>query len=74
MTIHIISKRWVNSAEIKSLGAGVFLTGALFNHSCDPSFMRCNVGKVRSYLQPENTHKKYYITQKISTISMCRVW
>ena len=38
-------RRWVNSAEIKSLGAGVFLTGALFNHSCDPSFMRCNVGK-----------------------------
>jgi hypothetical protein len=39
------SKRWVNSAEIKSLGAGVFLTSALFNHSCDPSFMRCNFGK-----------------------------
>ena len=39
------SRRWVNSAEIKSLGAGVYLTAALFNHSCDPSFMRCNVGK-----------------------------
>ena len=39
------TKKWVNSSEIKSLGAGVFLTGALFNHSCDPSFMRCNVGK-----------------------------
>ena len=39
------TRRWVNSAEIKSLGAGVYLTGALFNHSCDPSFMRCNVGK-----------------------------
>ena len=38
-------RRWVNSAEIKSLGAGVYLTAALFNHSCDPSFMRCNVGK-----------------------------
>ena len=39
------SKRWVNAAQIKSLGAGVFLTSALFNHSCDPSFMRCNFGK-----------------------------
>ena len=38
-------KKWVNSSEIRSLGAGVFLTGALFNHSCDPSFMRCNTGK-----------------------------
>jgi len=38
-------KRWVNSSEIKSLGAGVFPTCALFNHSCDPSFMRCNFGK-----------------------------
>ena len=37
--------RWVNSAQIKSLGAGVYLTSALFNHSCDPSFMRCNFGK-----------------------------
>ena len=34
--------RWVNSAQVKSLGAGVYLTSALFNHSCDPSFMRCN--------------------------------
>ena len=56
MNDDIITNRWVNSAEIKSLGAGVFLTGALFNHSCDPSFMRCNVGKVRSYLQPENIY------------------
>lgn len=39
------TSRWLNSAEIKSLGAGVFLTSALFNHSCDPSFMRCNFGK-----------------------------
>jgi hypothetical protein len=38
-------KRWVNSSEIKSLGAGVYPTCALFNHSCDPSFMRCNFGK-----------------------------
>ena len=37
--------RWVNSAQIKSLGAGVYLTSALFNHSCDPSFMRCNFGR-----------------------------
>ena len=39
------SRKWVNTSEIKSLGAGVYLTGALFNHSCDPSFMRVNVGK-----------------------------
>merc|ERR1719228_690000 len=39
------TKRWINTSEIKSLGAGVFLTSALFNHSCDPSFMRCNFGK-----------------------------
>ena len=39
------ARRWVNTSEIKSLGAGVYLTGALFNHSCDPSFMRVNVGK-----------------------------
>ena len=38
-------RKWVNTSEIKSLGAGVYLTGALFNHSCDPSFMRVNVGK-----------------------------
>ena len=39
------TRKWVNTSEIKSLGAGVYLTGALFNHSCDPSFMRVNVGK-----------------------------
>ena len=38
------TRRWTNAANIKSLGAGVFLTAALFNHSCDPSFMRCNTG------------------------------
>ena len=40
-----VTSKWSNSGEIKSLGAGVFLTSALFNHSCDPSFMRCNFGK-----------------------------
>lgn len=37
--------KFVSASEIKSLGAGVFLTSAMFNHSCDPSFMRCNFGK-----------------------------
>ena len=29
-----------------SLGAGIYSTLALFNHSCDPSFMRCNKGSL----------------------------
>ena len=28
-----------------SVGAGIFPTLALLNHSCDPSFMRCNNGR-----------------------------
>jgi len=39
------TRRWLHSNNIKSLGAGVYLTAALYNHSCDPSFMRCNFGK-----------------------------
>jgi len=39
------SRKWSNSNNIKSLGAGVYLTAAMFNHSCNPSFMRSNHGK-----------------------------
>ncbi|XP_023338753.1 SET and MYND domain-containing protein 4 isoform X2 [Eurytemora carolleeae] len=38
-------RRWLNSNQVKSLGAGVYCTAALYNHSCAPCFMRCNYGK-----------------------------
>ena len=46
--------RWLASNSIVSLGAGVYLTSALFNHSCDPSFMRANVGKAMVSLANRN--------------------
>ncbi len=33
------------SAEKVSLGAAIYPTLALLNHSCNPDFMRCNRGK-----------------------------
>ena len=37
--------RWSPLAELQQLGAGLYSTAALFNHSCDPNIVRCNVGR-----------------------------
>ena len=37
--------RWSPMASLKNLGAGLYPTAALFNHSCDPNIVRCNVGR-----------------------------
>ena len=38
--------RWSPLSELRPLGAGLYTTAALFNHSCDPNIVRCNVGRV----------------------------
>jgi len=38
-------ERWSPMAEMKAIGAGLYPTAALFNHSCDPNIIRCNVGR-----------------------------
>ena len=37
--------KWSPQGELKQLGAGLYSTAALFNHSCDPNIVRCNVGR-----------------------------
>lgn len=47
--IHILHtptmERWSPMAEMKAVGAGLYPTAALFNHSCDPNIIRCNIGR-----------------------------
>ena len=31
--------------ELQQVGAGLYTTAALFNHSCDPNIVRANVGR-----------------------------
>ena len=37
--------KWSPQGELRQLGAGLYSTAALFNHSCDPNIVRCNVGR-----------------------------
>jgi len=47
--VHVLNtptmERWSPMAEMKPLGSGLYPTAALFNHSCDPNIMRCNIGR-----------------------------
>ena len=38
-------QRWSPMAELQELGAGLYPTAALFNHSCDPNIVRTNIGR-----------------------------
>jgi len=47
--IHVLNtptmERWSPMAEMKPIGSGLYPTAALFNHSCDPNIIRCNIGR-----------------------------
>merc|ERR1711915_218733 len=55
--------KWLNSNQMKPIGAGIYVTAALFNHSCDPSFMRCNYGKKIVNITNRNIKKGQEISE-----------
>lgn len=43
--LELLNKNVFSGSKMTSLGAGLYNTLSLFNHSCDHNFMRANIGK-----------------------------
>jgi hypothetical protein len=58
------SETFPPSSEKISLGAAIYPTLAMYNHSCNPDFMRCNRGTPSS-ASPTGTSKKVAIDTRL---------